>query len=59
MPIPINPRPRVILQAALTKNPQARPRELAQQLGLSLATVQACCPWFAGGYKSEGPLDRR
>jgi DNA-binding IclR family transcriptional regulator len=59
MPIPIKPRPRVILQTALTKNPQAKPRELAQQLGLSLATVQGLLPLVRRGYKSEGPLDRR
>lgn len=59
MPIRIKPRPRVIIERALKTKPDARPAELARELGLDLETVRALIPLARRGYKSEGPLDRR
>lgn len=58
MPIAIKRPPRHLADRAHQK-PQAKPRELAQQLGQSLATVQGLLRLVRRGYKSEGPPDCR
>ena len=40
MPICIKPRPRVIVERALKTKPDARPAELARELGLDVDTVR-------------------
>lgn len=59
MPIRIKPRPRVIIERALKTKPDARPAELAQQLGLDVEVVRGLIHLARKGYKAQGPLDRR
>lgn len=59
MAIRIKPRPRVIIERALMTKPDARPAELARELGLDVDVVRGLIHLARTGYKSEGPLDRR
>ena len=59
MPIRIKPRPRVIIERALKTKPDARPAELARELGLDVDTVRGLINLAREGYEAEGPLDRR